>query len=452
MIYLSDRFNRHGRVAEAAAGGEAFSDFISVRHLAADCADPFKDHDQPRHYRRLVIIILCGAMLAFTVGGVLLGVSSLSERGFRPQIVEPGPPEGGIASEDLSAHRPITAPKSHDASSRHGVQSDRSSKSGAIPPARTASLDLPGGAITTDTVPSAGANRLYRRIRGRISSSLYKAAKDRDIPERIIAQAIHTHSSHVDFRHDIKKGDRFDIFFGPPLSGTSKRATLLYTALSLAGKRQGYYRFTRPDDGTTGYYDGEGRNARRLLSRTPIPGARITSGFGMRKHPILGHMMMHKGVDFGAPRGAPIKATGGGEVEVAGRVHGYGDYVRIKHNSRYKTAYAHMSRIARGIRPGTKVKQGQIIGYVGMSGTATAPHLHYEVLIDDKQVDPVKVKVAGGQRLSGKMLRTFQVHKDRIDAMMRAASVKTWAAQNSPEQKSPANSATIPPEPLPAAR
>lgn len=452
MMYLSDGFNRHGRVAEAAAGAEAFSGFIPVGHLAADCADPFKDHDQPRHSRRLVIIILCGATLAFTIGGVLLGVSSLSERGFQPRRVTPGLWEGGIASDDLSAHRPITALKSHDASLRHGVQSDRSHESGVTLPARTASLGLPGGAITTETVPPAGANRPYRRIRGRVSSSLYKAAKDRDIPDRIIAQAIHAHSSHVDFRHDIRKGDRFDIFFGPPLIGTSKRATLLYTALSLAGKQQGYYRFTRPDDGTTGYYDGKGRNARRLLSRTPIPGARITSGFGMRKHPILGHMMMHKGVDFGAPRGTPIKATGGGEVEVARRVHGYGNYVRIKHNSRYKTAYAHMSRIAKGIKPGTKVKQGQIIGYVGMSGTATAPHLHYEVLIDDKQVDPVKVKVVGGQRLSGKMLQTFQAHKNRIDAMMRAASLKTWAAQNALEQKSPADSAAIAPKPPSATR
>ncbi len=269
----------------------------------------------------------------------------------------------------------------------------------------------------------------YQRVKARIASSLYSTAKNEGVPEPVIAEVMRVHSFEVDFQREIKEGDSFDLFFGEPLDGKSKRKVLLYSALSLNDTLHGYYRFTTPDDGTTDYYDENGKSVRKALMRTPISGARITSGFGLRKHPILGYNKMHAGVDFAAARGTPIKAAGDGVIEIAGRVGSYGNYVRIRHPNSYKTAYAHMQRVARGITPGTKVRQGQVIGYVGTTGRSTGPHLHYEVLVDDKRVNPLKIQLADGRKLKGEMLAKFKAHKARIDAMMQAAPVATQVAQ-----------------------
>lgn len=269
----------------------------------------------------------------------------------------------------------------------------------------------------------------YQRVKSRISSTLYTTAKNEGIPEHVIAELMRVHSFNVDFQREIKEGDGFEVFFGQPLTGSSNRKVLLYSALSLGDKERGYYRFTTPDDGITDYYDADGKSVRKALMRTPISGARISSGFGLRKHPILGYNKMHAGVDFAASRGTPIKAAGDGVIELAGRLGAYGKYVRIRHANSYKTAYAHMSRIARGVTPSTKVRQGQVIGYVGSSGRSTGPHLHYEVLVNDKRVNPLKVDLADGRKLDGELLESFKAHKARIEAMMQAAPVATQVAR-----------------------
>jgi len=176
------------------------------------------------------------------------------------------------------------------------------------------------------------------------------------------------------------------------------------------------YRFT-PSDGRTDYFKPNGESIRRALLRTPIDGARISSGFGMRKHPILGYSRMHKGIDFAAPTGTPIFAAGDGVITQIGRNGGYGNYIRIRHNSRYSTAYAHISRFAKGIRKGSRVRQGQVIAYVGSTGRSTGPHLHYEVLVEGKQTNPRSIKLPTGQILEGEDLKAFQAAKTEIDRL-----------------------------------
>jgi murein DD-endopeptidase MepM/ murein hydrolase activator NlpD len=193
----------------------------------------------------------------------------------------------------------------------------------------------------------------------------------------------------------------------------------------LSGKTITLYRFKTNDDGITDYYDEKGQSVRKSLMRTPIDGARLTSGFGKRKHPVLGYTKMHRGVDFGARTGTPIMAAGNGVVEFAARNGGYGNYVRIRHNNSYKTAYAHMSKYGKGIRKGTQVKQGQIIGYVGTTGRSTGPHLHYEVHKNGTQINPLSVKLPAGRKLEGKMLTAFNATKENIRREVAGVELET---------------------------
>ncbi len=270
----------------------------------------------------------------------------------------------------------------------------------------------------------------FYHVTARISSSVYAAARDAGVPDYIIAQVMHIFSYDVDFQRQIHPGDELEIFYGVPLTGSSRtRKVVHYASLTFnGGQTKTYYRFTTPDDNTTGYYDMNGRNATKFLMRTPANGARMTSGFGMRKHPILGYSKMHTGVDFGLPYGTPIRAAGAGVIAFAGRDGGYGNMVRIDHGRGYATLYAHMSRIASGITDQVHVNQGQVIGYVGSTGRSTGPHLHYEVRVHDKPVNPLKVRVAGGRTLSGKLLAAFQKHERQIVALMDQAPVRTKVA------------------------
>jgi murein DD-endopeptidase MepM/ murein hydrolase activator NlpD len=266
--------------------------------------------------------------------------------------------------------------------------------------------------------------------RAKIESSLYSTAVEEGVPPYIIAQMMQVFSFDVDFQRQIHPGDSFEAFYGNPLSGSStNRKVLHYATLNLRDKSKTYYRFTTPDDGVSAYYDENGESANKSLMRTPVSGARITSNYGMRRHPILGYTRMHAGVDFGLPHGSPIKAAGAGTVTQAGRAGAYGITVRIDHQKGYETLYAHMSRIASGIKAGARVNQGQIIGYVGATGMATGPHLHYEVRVNGKPVNPMKVEVAGGRKLTGEMLAKFENHKRKLVAMMRTAPPSTQLAQ-----------------------
>ncbi len=274
------------------------------------------------------------------------------------------------------------------------------------------------------------------RTKAKIRKSLYLSAREHGVPEHIVANIMRVHSYDVDFQRQIRSGDSFEAYFGKPITGKqTKRPVLLFSHLDLKGRKsKGYYRFTTPDDGLTGYYDIKGRSATKSLMRTPISGARITSRYGMRRHPILGYSKMHAGIDFGAAHGTPIKAAGSGTVEVARRVGAYGKYVRLKHSNGYKTAYAHMSRYARGIRAGAKVRQGQVIGYVGSTGRSTGPHLHYEVLRGDRRINPLRVRIAGGRQLKGKMLEKFKRMVARVDTMRAKAPTTTRVAANEASQ------------------
>jgi murein DD-endopeptidase MepM/ murein hydrolase activator NlpD len=268
--------------------------------------------------------------------------------------------------------------------------------------------------LATDTVPT--------RASGIIENSLFVAGERAGVPVPVLVELIRAYSWDVDFQRDIRPGDGFEIMYDRLVDArgeTVYHGDIRYAALTLSGQKLALYHFTR-DDGEEGFFDLRGKSARKALLRTPVDGARISSGYGRRKHPILGYSKMHKGVDFAAPKGTPIYAAGNGSVEVAGRKGGYGKYVRIRHNGTYATAYAHMNGFAKGIRRGTRVKQGQVIGYVGTTGRSTGPHLHYEVLRDGRQMNPMKVKMPAGPKLKGKELERFLAHVAETDQQFAA--------------------------------
>jgi murein DD-endopeptidase MepM/ murein hydrolase activator NlpD len=275
---------------------------------------------------------------------------------------------------------------------------------------------------------SAYAQVDHYRARAKIGSSLYGTAKDNKIPDYIVSEFTRVFSYDVDFQHQIDASDDFELLFGKPLTGSStKRKVLHYAQLNFGGKTKSYFRFTTAD-GQTDYFDENGRSASRALLKTPISGARLTSGFGMRRHPLLRYSKMHTGVDFGAPTGTPIRAAGSGIVDLAGRHGTYGNTIVLKHGPKYKTLYAHMSRLAAGIRAGSRVNQGQVIGYVGTTGRSTGPHLHYEVRVNDRPLNPSAIKAAGGKQLAGRDLQNFRLLKNKVVAMMQQAPASTQLA------------------------
>ena len=265
----------------------------------------------------------------------------------------------------------------------------------------------------------------------RVGSSLYATAQDNKIPDYIISEFTHVFSYDVDFQRQVGAADSFEVFYGNPLSGSSAKRKVLHMArLVIDGETRTFYRFTT-SDGLTDYFDENGRSASRALLRTPVSGAHLTSGFGVRVHPLLGYSKMHTGVDFGAPYGTPIRAAGDGEIDQAGRESGYGNTIVISHNDHMQTLYGHMSRFAAGIREGAHVNQGQVIGYIGSTGRSTGPHLHFEVRMDDHPVNPMAVRAAGGRQLAGKDLNTFRGTKEKVLAMMEKAPSAAEVAQAS---------------------
>ena len=242
-----------------------------------------------------------------------------------------------------------------------------------------------------------------------VESSLYQSASDAGIPDAVIMDLIMLFSFDVDYQRDIQKGDRFEATYEQVYDETGKMVdtgNILQAKLNTNGKEFNIYRFVSAE-GKTDYYDENGHTVRKTLLKTPINGAYITSNYGMRINPFSGYTTMHKGVDFGAPRGTPIKASGDGTVTYAGYSDVYGNYVMIRHVNNYVTLYAHMTAFARGLRRGTRVDQGSVIGYVGTTGMSTGPHLHYEVRYYGKQVNPSTMKFPPGKVLAGNELRLF---------------------------------------------
>ena len=245
---------------------------------------------------------------------------------------------------------------------------------------------------------------------GTINSSLYLTAMDEGVPLGVVNEMILLFSFDVDFQREIWAGDQFELFYERRLTAdgeAEETGKILAATLVLRGKELTFYRFEMPD-GKVEFFTADGRSARKMLMKTPVDGARLTSRFGSRKHPVLGYTRMHKGLDFGAPKGTPIMAAGDGVIERASPWGSYGNYLRIRHNGTYKTAYAHMTGYARGIKAGVRVKQGQIIGYVGATGRVTGAHLHYEILMNDEQVNPLTLKFPKGESLKVHEMGPFE--------------------------------------------
>jgi len=251
-----------------------------------------------------------------------------------------------------------------------------------------------------------------------IMQSLYKAATDKDIPANTIIEFARIYGFQIDFQRDIRKKDKFQIMYEIFLDENKKiieTGKILYANLKLSGQDNSLYYFDK--DKSRGHYDKNGKSVQKALMKTPINGARLSSSFGMRKHPIDGFNKMHRGTDFAAPTGTPIMASGNGIVKKASWCGGGGNCVKIKHNSTYQTIYAHMSKFARGIKKGVRVKQGQIIGYVGSTGKSTGPHLHYEVIVNGKKVNSQKLKLPSGKILKGIERKLFETAKIKLNVL-----------------------------------
>ena len=251
-----------------------------------------------------------------------------------------------------------------------------------------------------------------------ILQSLYKSASEQNIPANTIIEFARIYGFQVDFQRDIRKEDRFQIMYEVFLDEDEKiveTGNILFANLILSGEDNSLYYFDK--EGSEGHYDRNGKSIEKALMKTPINGARLSSSYGMRKHPIDGFNKMHRGTDFAAPMGTPIMASGSGVIKKAGWCGGGGNCVQIRHNSTYETIYAHMSKFARGIKSGVRVKQGQIIGYVGSTGKSTGPHLHYEVIVNGKKVNSQTLKLPSGKILKGEERKIFETKKIQLDVL-----------------------------------
>jgi murein DD-endopeptidase MepM/ murein hydrolase activator NlpD len=254
----------------------------------------------------------------------------------------------------------------------------------------------------------------------RLYQSIYETAMRNKVPAAVIEDMVRIYSYDVDFQRKVQPGDSFDVFFAGEDEGTTitEKTEVLFASLTVGGETKKYYRFQTPDDSVVDYYDESGKSAKKFLVRKPVNNAIMRSGFGARRHPILGYVKMHTGVDWATPYGTPIFASGNGVVETAGWEGGYGKYVKLKHNNGYETAYGHMSAFAKGLEPGKRVRQGQVIGFVGSTGQSTGAHVHYEILVNGRFVDPMRVKLPRGRSLDGALMAGFEKERDRLDAMM----------------------------------
>ena len=256
--------------------------------------------------------------------------------------------------------------------------------------------------------------------KGIIKNSLYNSSIKIGVDPEIIIEFARIFGFEIDFQRDIRANDEFKIFyerFEDDQGDFYKNGNIIFAYLKNNGREISLYRF-KDDENMIGYYTPDGKSIEKALMKTPINGARLSSTFGFRKHPILGYNKLHQGTDFAAPRGTPIMASGSGVIERASWYGAYGKYVRIRHNSTYKTAYAHLSRFGKNIRTGARVQQGQIVGYVGSTGRSTGPHLHYEVLVNNKRVNSQKLNLPSGKNLNKKNKINFDQEVLRVNKLM----------------------------------
>jgi len=265
----------------------------------------------------------------------------------------------------------------------------------------------------------------------RLYQSIYETALRQQIPRGVVDDMIRVYSFDVDFQRKVQPGDSFEVLYaGDDENALSEKSDVLFASLTVGGETKKFYRFLTPDDGVVDYYDETGKSAKKFLVRKPVANGIMRSGFGGRSHPILGYTKMHTGVDWAAPYGTPIFASGNGVIEKIGWEGGYGRYIRMRHNNGYETAYGHMTAFARGMAVGSKVRQGQVIGYVGSTGLSTGAHVHYEILVNGRFVDPLRIRLPRGRVLDGPTLVNFEQERDRVDSMMtRPGGPSTRTAQ-----------------------
>lgn len=291
-----------------------------------------------------------------------------------------------------------------------------------VNPLETVTIQKSAGRFLAEKVEIETQRRLTR-AGGAIRGSFYQTGLQAGITPQMISELITAFSYDVDFQRDIHPGQEMDVLFEHYVddSGrTVKRGELKYAALELKnGKKIEIYRY-RDQYGNLGFFHANGESIKKALLKTPVNGARISSGFGMRHHPILGYSKMHRGMDFAAPIGTPVYASGDGIVQRAGYFGAYGNYLAIKHNGIYGSAYGHLSRFAPGIRPGVRVRQGQVVAYIGTTGRSTGPHLHYELLKYGTQINPNQAKLMAGNLLEGKQLAAFKQHVSQIKTQFAA--------------------------------
>jgi murein DD-endopeptidase MepM/ murein hydrolase activator NlpD len=268
----------------------------------------------------------------------------------------------------------------------------------------------------------------------RLYQSIYETALRNQVPRPVIDDLIRVYSYDVDFQRKVQPGDSFEILYAgeDEHANDGSKSEVLFASLTTGGETRKFYRYQTADDNLVDYYDETGKSAKKFLVRKPLADGIMRSPFGTRNHPILGSMRMHTGVDWGADMGTPIFAAGNGVIEKAGWEGGYGKYIRIRHANGYETAYGHMSAFARGMEPGKRVRQGQVIGYVGSTGLSTGAHLHYEILINGRFVDPMKIKLPRGRVLEGPMLAGFEQERARLDGMMNRSAAPVYVSGVAP--------------------
>jgi len=284
-------------------------------------------------------------------------------------------------------------------------------------------------------------------VEGAVEQSIYQTATAQGAGDQQVVDFAEIFGYDIDFQREVQAGDRFGMLyetFEDERGGQVKTGAVLMAEMDGASLSKTFYRFTPSDDGVVDYFDEQGQSAKKFLMKTPINGARLSSGFGNRRHPILGYTKLHKGTDFAAPTGTPIYAAGNGRIVSYGPYSTYGNYARIEHANGYTTAYAHMSRYAKGLRRGSYVRQGQVIGYVGSTGASTGPHLHYEVYINNRPVNAMTLKLPTGRKLEGEQLEAFNAERLRIEGLRDQERVEQQLLASASQRAGKSGYAAVP--------
>ncbi|MFE1601660.1 peptidoglycan DD-metalloendopeptidase family protein [Methylobacterium sp. ID0610] len=311
----------------------------------------------------------------------------------------------------------------------HGIEAiaamnDRGQFVSVAPPAQEG--------VAPKTAPAAGSDEDDDGTGARLYASLYETAARHELPRSMVEDLVRIFGYDVDFQRRVASGDNLELVYtyDEESGGSAERPDLLYAALTVGGEARRVYRFQSPDDGTIDFFDDMGRSLKKFLIRKPVADGNMSSGFGYRRHPVLGYAKLHTGVDWSVPIGTPIVAAGNGTILKAEWDSGYGRRVELQHANGYVTTYNHMSRFGRGIAAGGRVRQGQVIGYVGSTGLSTGAHLHYEVIINGHFVDPMKIRVPRGRELDGRLLAEFRRQRDQVDGLIQKSTSGTALAQH----------------------